>query len=100
MLLQSAQGSDNLVQSFHESFHESFQGRPKVHEGCMHLMRFLTRSLDLESDKNQSAEPGFCLAFEAFIENLEVVAILAILGLSVTAFLPQLYVEIQVAAPS
>lgn len=70
--------------------------RPRYHDGCMLLLRFLTKSLDLETDKAAPADPGIHLAFEAYIEILEVVATVAILGLTGTAFLPQLYVDIQV----
>ena len=62
----------------------------------MLLLRFLTKSLDLESNKAAPAMPGLHLAFEAYMEILEVVATVAILGLTGTAFLPQLYVDIQV----
>lgn len=71
--------------------------RPRYHDGCMLLLRFLTKSLDLERDKAAPADPGLHLAFEAYIEILEVVATVAILGLTGTAFLPQLYVDIQVS---
>lgn len=64
----------------------------------MLLLRFLTKSLDLETDKAAPADPGLHLAFEVFIEILEVVATVAILGLTGTAFLPQLYVDIQVSS--
>lgn len=62
----------------------------------MLLLRFLTKSLDLESNKAAPATPILHLAFEAYMEILEVVATVAILGLTGTAFLPQLYVDIQV----
>ena len=66
-------------------------------DACMLLMRFLTKSLDLEVDKSRPAKPGFHLAFEAYIETLEIVGTLAILGLTGTAFLPQFYVDLQVS---
>ncbi len=71
-------------------------GAPRLPDVCMLTMQFLTKSLDLEVDKGSTSGPGFHLAFEAYIGTLEIATILAILGLTGTAFLPQVYVDIQV----
>ena len=60
------------------------------------MIDFLRRSLQMEADKSSKLPPGCALAFQEFLDLLEVVVCVALPGLSSVVFMPEAYVRLQV----
>ncbi len=50
----------------------------------------------MEADKSSKLPPGCALAFQEFLDLLEVVVCVALPGLSSVVFMPEAYVRLQV----